>query len=110
MRHRGTIGGSLAHGDPASDLPTVLLALDAELVIVGPDGERTVPAAEFFRGVFETALGPQEVLTEIRVPKLGDGRLVVPEVQPARAGLGDRRRRRGRAARQRSGSTTPGSR
>lgn len=71
VRHRGTIGGSIAHGDPASDLPTVLLALDAELVVQGPDGERTVQAGEFFRGVFETALGPRDVLTEIRVPKLG---------------------------------------
>jgi len=71
VRHRGTIGGSISHGDPASDLPAVLLALDAEFVMNGPDGERTVPAAEFFRGVFETALGPQDVLTEIRVPKLG---------------------------------------
>src|SRR5262249_767751 len=71
VRHGGTIGGSLAHGDPASDLPAVLLALDAELVVHGPDGERTVPAREFFHGVFETALGPTDVLTKIRVPKLG---------------------------------------
>ena len=71
VRHRGTIGGSLAHGDPASDLPTVVRALDAELVVHGPEGERTVAAADFFRGVFETALGPRDVLTEIRVPKLG---------------------------------------
>jgi aerobic carbon-monoxide dehydrogenase medium subunit len=71
VRHRGTIGGSLAHGDPASDLPAVLLALDAELVVHGPDGERTVSATDFFRGVFETAVGPREVLTEVRVPKLG---------------------------------------
>jgi carbon-monoxide dehydrogenase medium subunit len=71
VRHRGTIGGSLAHGDPASDLPTVMLALDAELVVRGDDGERVVPAADFFRGVFETALGPHDVLTEIRIPKLG---------------------------------------
>jgi aerobic carbon-monoxide dehydrogenase medium subunit len=72
VRHRGTIGGSVAHGDPASDLPTVLLALDAELAIQGPGGERAVPASEFFTGTFETALGPQDVLREIRVPKLGD--------------------------------------
>ena len=72
VRHRGTIGGSLAHGDPASDLPAVMLALGAELVIVGPDGERTVPVADFFRGVFDTAVGPGELLTEIRVPKLGE--------------------------------------
>jgi aerobic carbon-monoxide dehydrogenase medium subunit len=70
VRHRGTIGGSVAHGDPASDLPTVLLALDAELVVRGPGGERTVAAANFFEGLFQTALGPQDVLTEIRVPKL----------------------------------------
>ena len=71
VRHRGTIGGSVAHGDPASDLPTILTALDADLVVLGPSGERTIPAAEFFRGVFETALGEQDVLTEIRIPKLG---------------------------------------
>jgi carbon-monoxide dehydrogenase medium subunit len=71
VRHRGTIGGSLAHGDPASDLPAVMLALDAELVVHGGGGERVVPAAEFFRGVFQTAVGPHEVLTEIRIPKLG---------------------------------------
>lgn len=72
VRHRGTIGGSLAHGDPASDLPAVMLALEADLVICGADGERVVPATEFFTGVFETAVGPAEMLTEIRVPKLGD--------------------------------------
>ena len=71
VRHRGTIGGSLAHGDPAADLPAVMLALDAELVVRGPDGERTVPAADFWRGVFETAVGPNDVLTEIRIPKPG---------------------------------------
>jgi aerobic carbon-monoxide dehydrogenase medium subunit len=70
VRHRGTIGGSLAHGDPASDLPAILLTLGGEVDIVGPDGARTVPAADFFRGVFETAAGPQDVVTEIRVPKL----------------------------------------
>jgi aerobic carbon-monoxide dehydrogenase medium subunit len=73
VRHRGTIGGSIAHGDPASDLPTVLVALDAELVARGPDGERTLPAGEAFTGFLETALGPQEVLTEIRVPKTAGG-------------------------------------
>jgi carbon-monoxide dehydrogenase medium subunit len=71
VRHRGTIGGSLAHGDPASDLPTVLVALDAEITARGPEGERTFAAADFFRSLFETALGPQDVVTEIRLPKLG---------------------------------------
>jgi carbon-monoxide dehydrogenase medium subunit len=68
VRHRGTIGGSLAHGDPASDLPAALLALDAEYVLTGPAGPRTVAAADFHRGFLETALEPDEVLTEIRVP------------------------------------------
>jgi aerobic carbon-monoxide dehydrogenase medium subunit len=72
VRHRGTIGGSLAHGDPASDLPAVMLALGAELVIRGAGGERVVAASEFFTNVFETAVGAGELLTEIRVPKLGD--------------------------------------
>ena len=72
VRHRGTIGGSLAHCDPASDMPAVMLALDAEFVINGSDGERTVAAAEFFRGVFDSAVGPEEILTEIRLPKRGN--------------------------------------
>jgi carbon-monoxide dehydrogenase medium subunit len=71
VRHRGTIGGSTAHGDPASDLPAVLLALDATLVARGPNGERTIAAGEFFQGFLETALAPDELLTEIRVPKTG---------------------------------------
>jgi len=69
VRHRGTIGGSLAHGDPASDLPAVVLALDGEIDIAGSGGVRTVPASEFFRGVFETAVGPDELVTEVRIPK-----------------------------------------
>jgi carbon-monoxide dehydrogenase medium subunit len=69
VRHRGTIGGSLAHGDPASDLPAVALALDCEIDIAGPAGVRTVPAAEFFLGVFQTAVGRDELVTEVRVPK-----------------------------------------
>jgi len=70
VRHRGTIGGSLAHGDPASDLPAVMLALHATLQILGQDGERGVSAEEFFTGVFQTAVAPGEFLVEIRVPKL----------------------------------------
>jgi aerobic carbon-monoxide dehydrogenase medium subunit len=73
VRHRGTIGGSVAHGDPAADMGAVLSALEAELVVQGKDGERRISAADFFRGVFETALGPEEVLTEIRVPALTGG-------------------------------------
>jgi carbon-monoxide dehydrogenase medium subunit len=69
VRHRGTIGGSAAHGDSASDLPAALLALDVTFVIRGVGRTRNVPAAEFFQGIFETALEPGELLTEIRVPK-----------------------------------------
>ncbi len=69
IRHRGTIGGSVAHGDAASDLPAALLALDATFVVRGASGTRSVPATEFFKGIFETALEPGELLTEIQVPK-----------------------------------------
>ncbi|PSK92966.1 carbon-monoxide dehydrogenase medium subunit [Murinocardiopsis flavida] len=70
VRHRGTIGGSLSHADPAGDLPAVALALDAEFLISGPDGDRAVPAAEFFADYLTTALEPEDVLTGVRVPKL----------------------------------------
>src|SRR5215207_507064 len=71
VQHRGTIGGTLAHGDPAGDMPSVMCALEGELVIQGPDGERTVPALEFFKDYLFTDLEPQEIVTEVRVPKLG---------------------------------------
>jgi carbon-monoxide dehydrogenase medium subunit len=69
VRHCGTIGGSLAHGDPAADLPAVVLALDATMVAHGPAGTREISVGEFFRGLFETALEDGELLTEIRIPK-----------------------------------------
>jgi aerobic carbon-monoxide dehydrogenase medium subunit len=68
-RHRGTVGGSLAHADPAGDLGAVALALDAEMVIAGASGTRTVPAGEFFVDLFTTAIGEGEILTEIRFPR-----------------------------------------
>jgi carbon-monoxide dehydrogenase medium subunit len=71
VRHRGTLGGSVAHGDPASDLPAALLALDATFVVRGPSGERNVAAGDFFQGFLETALAPDELLIEVRVPKTG---------------------------------------
>jgi aerobic carbon-monoxide dehydrogenase medium subunit len=71
VRHLGTIGGSLAHCDPAGDLPTVALTLDAQIVTRGPGGERVTGAGEFFRGFYETACGPDEVVVEVRVPKTG---------------------------------------
>ena len=68
VRNRGTIGGSLAHGDPASDLPAVMLAAEGSIVARGPSGEREIAAADLFRDYLETALAPDEVVTEIRLP------------------------------------------
>jgi carbon-monoxide dehydrogenase medium subunit len=73
VRHRGTLGGSLAHGDPAGDLPAVALALDCVFVARSASGERQIPAVEFFVDYLETALEPGEILTGVRVPKLGQG-------------------------------------
>jgi carbon-monoxide dehydrogenase medium subunit len=68
VRNRGTIGGNIAHADPASDLPTVLVALDARIVAAGPNGERTIAAGEFFTGIMTTALAEDEILIAIHVP------------------------------------------
>ncbi|MFE0177194.1 FAD binding domain-containing protein [Streptomyces sp. NPDC059002] len=73
VRHRGTLGGSLAHADPAGDLPPAVLALNGELVAQGPRGRRVIPAAEFFVDRLTNALGPDELLVEIRVPKSARG-------------------------------------
>ena len=70
VRHRGTLGGSLAHADPASDLPAVILAMGGTLVATGPNGSREIAASDFFTGFLESALAPDELLTEIRIPKL----------------------------------------
>jgi carbon-monoxide dehydrogenase medium subunit len=72
VRNRGTVGGSIAHADPASDLPAVVLALGATVVARSSSGERTIPANEFFRGPFQTALRDDEILTEIRLPGASD--------------------------------------
>jgi carbon-monoxide dehydrogenase medium subunit len=69
IRHRGTLGGALAHADPAGDLGAAALALDASFVVTGQGGSRTVAAGDFFRGLFETAVEEGELLTEVRVPK-----------------------------------------
>ena len=71
IRHKGTFGGSVAHADPAGDLPTVAAAMDCEMVIAGPGGRRTVAAKDFFVDYFTTALAIDEVLVAVRVPKLG---------------------------------------
>ena len=73
IRNRGTIGGSLAHNDPAAELPAAMLALDAQMIAQGPEGERAIAAQNFFAGTMETALAPDELLTEIRVPVLPEG-------------------------------------
>jgi len=73
VRNRGTIGGNIAHADPASDLPTVLVALDARIVAAGPGGERTIPADQFFTGIMTTALSDDEILVAIDVPASGRG-------------------------------------
>jgi aerobic carbon-monoxide dehydrogenase medium subunit len=85
VRNRGTVGGAIAHADPASDLPACLLALDAELVIRSATGQRTTPVNGFFEGAFATGLGPDEILTEIRLPAPRDdaGSAYVSLQQPA---------------------------
>jgi carbon-monoxide dehydrogenase medium subunit len=72
IRHRGTLGGALAHADPAGDLCAPALALDATMTVAGPSGRRSIPAAQFFVDYFTTALQPDEILTEIRIPKHTD--------------------------------------
>ncbi len=74
VRHRGTIGGSIAHADPASDLPATTLALGATYVAQGPSGTREIAAVDFYRGFLESALAPDEMLTEIRIPKMNGAR------------------------------------
>jgi len=71
VRHRGTLGGSLAHADPAGDLPAVVVALGGTMVATGPNGERQIPAGDFFVDYLTTSLGPSEILTSVRVPKFG---------------------------------------
>jgi aerobic carbon-monoxide dehydrogenase medium subunit len=84
VRNRGTIGGNIAHADPASDLPTVLVALGAQIVAVGPRGERTFEAAQFFTGIMSTALGDDEILSTIVVPTVpGQGSAYVKFAHPA---------------------------
>src|ERR687894_2321663 len=71
VQHRGTLGGALAHGDASGDMPSVISALEGTIVVQGPDGERTIEALDFFQDYLMTVLEPQEVVTEVRVPKLG---------------------------------------
>ena len=73
VRNRGTLGGNVAHADPASDLPAVLVALDASFIALGPNGERTIAAGDFFTGIMTTALNEHEILVGVRVPASGAG-------------------------------------
>jgi aerobic carbon-monoxide dehydrogenase medium subunit len=77
IRNSGTVVGSIAHADPAAELPAVALAMDAEMTAVGPQGERRIPAADFFQGPFTTALGADEILTEVRLPRFPGGHAFV---------------------------------
>ncbi len=77
IRNSGTIGGSIAHADPSAELPAVVLALNAELVVAGPTGRRTIAATDFFTGPFSTALAPDEILCEIRIPHRTGGQSFV---------------------------------
>ena len=74
VRHRGTIGGAIAHGDPASDIPSALLALNATVVVAGPEGTREIPIDDFFVGFLETDLNDDEMLTQIKVPSVPDAK------------------------------------
>src|SRR5436190_3932217 len=74
IRNRGTVGGSLAHADPAAELPGIAVACDGDIHVVGKDGPRTIPAAEFFTGPLSTALRPDELITELRLPSWPTGR------------------------------------
>jgi carbon-monoxide dehydrogenase medium subunit len=87
VRNRGTIGGSIAHADPAADWPAALLALDATITIDGPSGRRTLPAGAFFRGMMTTALGDGEILSEIRVPLPPAGRSTYTKVRQRASGF-----------------------
>ena len=73
IRNRGTVGGSLAHADPASELPACMVALDATVVVRGLDGERRITATEFFKGIYETALSLEELLVAVELPEAGEG-------------------------------------
>ena len=84
VRRRGTVVGSIAFADPSAELPAALLALDGEALVTGPDGERTVPAAELFTGAFRTSLGDGELVTAVRVPRAGGARTGSAWVEVAR--------------------------
>ena len=108
IRNRGTIGGSIAHADPAAEMCAVALAVEAEMVVQGPHGERVVAATDFFQGPFTTAIEPDELLTEVRFPVMTDTRTTFLELarrsrrlRALRGGRGEPRHARSRPGRAR---------
>jgi len=87
VRNRGTIGGSIAHADPAGDMPAAILALDAEIQAVGPRGERWIKAEEFFLGLLMSVLEPDEIVTAVRVPRTGDEKTAYLKAAPRSSGF-----------------------
>ncbi len=99
VRNLATVGGNLAHGDPANDHPATMLALGATVVATGPKGERTIPIDEFFTGLFATALAPDEILTEIRIPTPPARSRAAPTSSSSARSATSRRRPRRRSSR-----------
>jgi len=87
VRNRGTIGGSIAHADPAGDMPAAILALDAEIKVAGPNGERWVKADDFFLGLLMSVLEPDEIVTAIRVPVTGNDKTAYLKAAPRSSGF-----------------------
>ncbi|MBI4617037.1 MAG: xanthine dehydrogenase family protein subunit M [Planctomycetes bacterium] len=87
VRNRGTIGGSLAHADPAADWPAAILALDAALVAASPPGPRTIPARDFFKGLMSTALAPHEILLAVQIPRSGPGGAAYQKARQSASGF-----------------------
>ncbi len=87
VRNRGTIGGSIAHADPAGDMPATILALDAEIKAVGPSGERWIKAGEFFLGLLMSALEPDEIVTAVKVPVTGSDKTAYAKAAPRSSGF-----------------------
>ena len=87
VRNRGTIGGSIAHADPAGDMPATILALDAEIKAVGPNGERWIKAGDFFLGLLMSALEPDQIVTAVKVPVTGSDKTAYAKAAPRSSGF-----------------------
>ena len=107
VRRRGTVVGSIAFADPSAELPAAFLALDGEAVVTGPDGERTVAAADLFTGAFRTSLAAGELITAVRVPRGGDGRPARPGPRSPAARATSRYAARARSSRSATAARSP---